>query len=234
MNRFSSKDSLKSAWSHEYQRKGIPSSFRDDPTQVLADFISWYKEKGLNPGAAADIGCGKGRNSFYLASQGFNVIALDLLQENADFVNNESQNQHLPIQAYAQDASARWPIEDSSLDICVDVFCYKHIVEKDEQRRYRKELLRTLKPSGFYFISLASKKDGFYGPLLKNSPDKSRNMIVDPHSNIPSLLYTLEELILEFSDLFDVVKFVETHSTSPMYGKEYPRVVLNCIFRKKD
>lgn len=226
-------ESLKTAWSKEYERKGIPSSFRKDATQPLVDFMSWCRKKGLNSGAAGDIGCGQGRNSFYLAQEGFQVTALDLLQENADIVNSESNNRNLPICAYAQDASAKWPINDHTLDIAIDIFCYKHIVEKDKQKKYRAELARTLKPNGYFFISLASVKDGFYGPLLAQSPDIHRRLIVDPYSSIPSLLYTLDELILEFSDLFQAVEAQEKHSTSPMYGKEYSRSVLNCIFQKK-
>lgn len=233
MTEFTS-DVLKTAWSNEYKRKGIPSSFRKDPTQPLVDFISWCHKKGINSGAAGDIGCGQGRNSFYLAQEGFNVTALDLLQENADRVNFESNNRNLTICAYAQDASAKWPITDQALDIAVDIFCYKHVVEKEKQKKYREELWRALKQNGYYFISLASVKDGFYGALLAQSPDIHRRLIIDPYSSIPSLLYTLDELILEFSDLFHVVEAEEKHSTSPMYGKEYSRLVLNCIFQKKN
>lgn len=231
MSEFSS-ESLKTAWSDEYQRKGIPSSFRKDPTQPLVEFMAWCQEKGLS-GSAADIGCGQGRNSFFLAQEGFKVIAFDLLQENADIINAEAQKRNLPIRAYGEDASAKWPTKDQTLDIAVDIFCYKHIVDKDKQQRYRKELWRSLKTGGYYFISLASKNDGFYGPLLAHSPDISRNLIVDPHSKIPSLLYTQNELSGEFSDLFHLIEGREKTSTSPMYGKEYPRAVLNCIFQKK-
>jgi SAM-dependent methyltransferase len=225
-------DLLKTAWSNEYKRKGIPSSFRKEPTQPLVEFISWCRKKGINSGAAGDLGCGQGRNSFYLAQEGFKVTALDLLQENADRVNFESNNRNLAISAYAQDLSEKWPVSEHTLDIAIDIFCYKHIVEKEKQKRYRAELWRALKHNGYFFISLASVEDGFYGPLLAHSPDINRRLIIDPYSSIPSLLYTLDELVLEFSDLFHVVEAEEKQSTSPMYGKEYSRWVLNCVFQK--
>ena len=227
-------DSLKSLWSKEYQRKGIPSSFRQDPTQVLVNFIKWVQSKGLQSGLAADLGCGKGRNSFYLAKEGLTVVCLDLLQENADSMNAEAKKRDVPVKAYAQDASQEWPIETQSLDIAIDVFCYKHIVNKEAQRRYRKQLSRTLKSSGYYFISLASDKDGFYGPLLESSPDLDQKLIIDPISEIPSFLYSLDALVREFSDDFILVEAQETTSSSPMYGKDYSRSVLNCIFQKKN
>lgn len=225
--------SLKNAWIEEYKRKGIPSSFRNDPTKTVVEFVSWLKnhQRMIN-GNAADIGCGLGRNSLYLVSQGFKVTGLELLEENVNTINQQAQANQLSLQAFAQDATDPWPIPPNSLDITIDVFCYKHIVHKEKQRKYRHELWKSLKNDGFYFISLASTKDGFYGPLLKNSPNPKEKLIIDPYSNIPSFLYSQEDLQTEFSDLFEIVQTKEQSSTSPMYGKEYSRIVLNAIFKK--
>jgi SAM-dependent methyltransferase len=223
---------IKAAWSQEYKRKGIPSSYRQDPTRVVAEFINWLKAtRDYKGGFAADIGCGLGRNSFFLVSQGFKVVGIELLEDNVKTINAISREKNLPIHAYAQDASSPWPIPPFCLDLVIDVFCYKHIVDKDKQKLYRVELSKSLKTSGIYFISLASEKDGFYGPLL--NPDMSNKHIIDPHSNIPSFLYSIEDLQREFSDLFEVIQINEQISTSPMYGKDYKRVVINAVLKAK-
>lgn len=224
---------IKSTWENEYKKKGIPSSFRKDPTKPVIEFVNWLKEKYNVIGCtAADIGCGRGRNSFYLASQGFKVTGIDLVDENIHFINEEAIKNHLSIEAYELDASTTWPMAFESLDVVIDVFCYKHIVNKEKQAKYRYELSRTLKKEGFYFISLASKADGFYGPLLKHSTNQNENLIIDPHSNISSFLYSIKELVEEFSDFFDVVEVKEQASLSPMHGKEYARNIINAIFKK--
>lgn len=229
-----SMDVLKKAWNEEYGRKGIPSSFRKDPTKTVIDFLTWLKDNNHRfNGFAADIGCGQGRNSIYLASEGFKVIGIELLEENATMINKQAKENALPIQAFAQDAACTWPIESNTLAIAIDIFCYKHIVNKEKQLKYRQELWRTLKSDGYYHISLASDKDGFYGPLLKNSPNPKEKLIIDPHSNIPSYLYSKEDLTQEFADLFELVQIKEQSSTSPMYGQDYSRKVLNAILRKK-
>lgn len=226
-------DQTKAAWKEEYKRQGIPSSFRKDPTKPVVEFITWLKEKNnIQTGEAADIGCGRGRNSFYLASQGFKVTGIELLEDNVDAVNAEAKLKNLPIQAFAVDASATWPIGSDSLDIVIDVFCYKHIVNKEKQTNYRKELCRTLKNQGIYFISLASENDGFYGPLLKNSTNLKDKLVIDPYSNIPSFLYSQEGLVNEFSTSFEIIHIAEQISSSPMYGKEYSRKVINAMFKK--
>jgi 2-polyprenyl-3-methyl-5-hydroxy-6-metoxy-1,4-benzoquinol methylase len=226
-------DQIKADWMKEYQKKGIPSSFRKDPAKTVMEFISWLKSEGhLKRGRAADIGCGQGRNSFYLASQGYQVTSLELLEENVTLVNERARTNGLAVCAFAQNAADNWPIPPNSLDIVIDVFCYKHIVNKEKQAQYRKELWKALKPDGFYFISLASEQDGFYGPHLSTSPNPQEKLIIDSHSNIPSFLYSMHDLEEEFSDLFEDVQITEQVSTSPMYGQEYTRVVLNAIFKK--
>lgn len=228
-------DKIKNAWIEEYKRRGIPSSFRKDPTKPVIEFVAWLKNKGHRvEGTAVDVGCGLGRNSFYLASEGFQVIGIELIEENVRLINEQAQSNRLTVHAIAQDAATSWSITQNSVDIAIDVFCYKHIVCKEKQKIYRQELAKALKSDGFYFISLASENDGFYGPLLKGSPDPKEKLIIDPYSGIASFLYSIDDLREEFSDLFELVEAKEQSSTSPMYGKEYQRKVLNFIFKKKE
>ncbi|NOX49873.1 MAG: methyltransferase domain-containing protein [Gammaproteobacteria bacterium] len=53
-----------------YAQRGHPSTF----------LVEWLSQQNLLscPGAALDIACGRGRNSHYLAAQGFSVDALDI------------------------------------------------------------------------------------------------------------------------------------------------------------
>jgi SAM-dependent methyltransferase len=222
------------AWVQEYKKQGIPSSFRNSPSRPVTIFISWLEKERCKGKNAADLGCGRGRNSLYLASRGFSVTAIDLLQENIDVVNEQAKLMQLPVRAFAQDVSEKWPIDSGFLDVAIDVFCYKHITDKQAQKDYRKELWRSLKTGGYYFISLASVNDGFYGPLLTNSPCPEEKLIIDPYSNISSYLYSIEDLTEEFSDGFSIVRVEEQTSSGPMHGKEYKRKVLNIILKKKE
>lgn len=139
-----STDAIKTAWGKEYKRKGIPSSFRHDPSRTVVEFISWLRaRKPMIEGVAGDIGCGLGRNSFYLASQGFKMIGIELLEENVRAVNAEARKHDLSVQAFAQDASAPWPISPLSLDIAIDVFVTsilsisknRHGIDKNYRKR---------------------------------------------------------------------------------------------------
>jgi SAM-dependent methyltransferase len=232
------KDSDKSlkcqlSWELEYQKKGIPSSFRNTPARVVTEFYAWLEKRHFTGTQAADLGSGRGRNSLFLASKGYSVISLDLLQENADYVTHQAHSMNLPVTAHAQNVASPWPIRTNSLDIAIDIFCYKHITNKEAQQLYRKELARTLKPTGYYFVSLASENDGFYGPLLANSPAPQHKLVVDPYAQIESYLYSISDLTQELADHFIVVEADEQESSSPMHGQQYARKVLNFIMRKK-
>jgi SAM-dependent methyltransferase len=220
-------------WETEYERQGIPSSYRGTPTKAVAGFVSFLQGLGIYSGSGIDLGCGKGRNAFFLAESGYHVVGLDLVETNAQEINARAAEQNLPVKAYSQDIATPWPVKSEQLDFAIDIFCYKHIVDKEAQRNYRKHLKEALKMNGYYLLNLASDDDGFYGPLLSNSPDPAHKLVIDPYSQISSLLYTLEEIIHEFSDALHLVEAKKVSSVSPMYGKEYPRQVLSLIFQKK-
>jgi SAM-dependent methyltransferase len=219
-------------WREEYARQGIPSSYREDPSKVVVQMLSGLQERGVKVGKALDLGCGRGRNAFYLAQHGYEVFCLDLVPENVAKINAKAQEARLPVAAYCQDITHDWPVEKEQFDLAIDVFCYKHITDKEAQKKYRARLHKILKNQGYYFLSLAADDDGFYGPLLKTSPNPSLKQIIDPHSQISSFLYNMDEILGEFSDILQPAEAKKTESVSPMYGKEYSRQVLNILFRK--
>ncbi len=220
-------------WKKEYERQGIPSSYRETPTKAVAEFVSFLQSLGIETGKGIDLGCGRGRNAFHLAQNGYAMMGLDLVEKNVLEINEKAKQENLPVKAYCQDITSPWPVQKEQFDFAIDIFCYKHIVDKEAQRRYRKYLQEALKMNGYYLLNLASDEDGFYGPLLRASPDLARKLIIDPYSQISSLLYTLEEIVSEFSDILQVIEAKKVFSTSPMYGKEYTREVLSLIFQKR-
>ena len=62
---------MQSLWDARYEAKG--ALWGAEPNQFLAEIADV-----MEPGTALDLGCGQGRNSFWLASRGFTVTGLDL------------------------------------------------------------------------------------------------------------------------------------------------------------
>ncbi len=62
---------IQSHWDARYEAKG--ALWGVEPNQFLVEIV-----RNLEPGTALDLGCGQGRNSFWLASRGFTVTGIDL------------------------------------------------------------------------------------------------------------------------------------------------------------
>lgn len=227
----SEKNHVSNLWKQEYSHKGIPSSFRTTPSAAVRDFTLDYlsqegKEKG--PGKVLDLGCGLGRNSFFFAEKGFEVSSLDVVPENIEYIQQYAQKHGLNITAICGDVTERLPAEDNSIDIIIDIFCYKHQTDDNKREFYRSEICRVLKDTGYYFLSLAGKNDGYYGPLMQND---ATSKIVDPKTNVGSVLFNPEDIQREFKDYH--IKNVQTVEREDlMHGENYLRVIHNFAMQK--
>ena len=67
------------SWNREYGRRGIPSSYRDEPSGALLwALANWRRLTGRDtPASALDVGCGTGRNTCYLAGLGARTVGVD-------------------------------------------------------------------------------------------------------------------------------------------------------------
>jgi SAM-dependent methyltransferase len=97
-------------------------------------FWNWLKAKGETKNfRGIEMGCGKGRNSIWLAKQGANItafdfssIAIDEAQKRASVVGVGNN-----VQFIVQDAIKIWPFENESFDFAVDCFASTDIESAD-------------------------------------------------------------------------------------------------------
>lgn len=222
---------VKELWAKEYQQTGIPSSFKIEASHAVTWFSEFLQGKNHTQGRLLDLGCGKGRNAFYMATQGFKVDCLDFVEENVNYIQSKAQEMNFSVIPCCQSTTDPLPYAPHTFDAAIDIFSYKHHVDAQKRKTYREELHRVLKDEGFYLISLASYRDGFYG-ALREDPQQTHAAVTDPYNLIPSVLFSLEDLIREFSPHFHLIQSNEKHSTSEMHRKSYQRVILEAIFAK--
>ncbi len=219
-------------WNVEYKNQGIPSSFRNQPSGSVEEFISFLAKRNVGSGSALDIGCGTGRNSIYLAQSGFTVTSMDFVKPLVDALGELAANEHLEIAAKCHDVGNPWPIEDGSIDIAVDAFCFKHQIPAESVRLYISEIARVLRKGGYFMLSLAGKGDGYYKQFLNTSPEPARNVIIDPANNIASVLYDKED-ITAFFKAFELVGYDHKARASMMHGETYDRSTHVFFFQKR-
>jgi SAM-dependent methyltransferase len=174
---------------------------------------------------AVDIGCGGGRNSLFLASNGLDVVALDYapspirsLLQKADQLKLNNK-----IRAIVHDVTMRWPIADGMIDIGVDTYCFKHQIHDEAVNCYIKELSRVMRPGADFLLFLADKTDGYYSQFRTEWQSGVGTVIRDPGNKILSRLYEREEIEGLF-EKFSVVNYMIKKSRNEMHGKAYDRL----------
>ena len=225
-----------SRWYEEYSNSGIPSSFRIEPSGSVVEFMEYLKALPEVGRLALDLGCGRGRNSIFLAQHGFEVSSVDFVPEIIEGLRRQVKEFGLAdiVHPYCADLTRPWPFPNDNFDIAIDTFCYKHQIRPEEKELYRRELKRVLKPGAFFLLTLAGTDDGYYGPFLEESPEPDRNVILDSANNILSILYTKEDVLGEFGGFMDLVHYEHKLKDGRMHNQVYTRSTHLFIFEVRD
>jgi SAM-dependent methyltransferase len=222
------KHDLISKWSAEYARGGIPSSIRETPSGAVVWAVEELKRQGFPLRETLDLGCGKGRNSLYLAEQGAHVTAMDFTPNAIEHLQTVAAERGLTkqIRALVQDVTEDWPIAPGSMDLIVDAFCFKHIAPHAARRVYRTNMLRALRLHGHYLISFASIGDGYYGHYAAENGNEGEQLAVDPVVGVESVLYTRDAVAQFFAP--DLLPLAELQNNKPslMDNKEHQAYAL--------
>jgi len=212
------KQNLVDAWTAEHEMGGNPSSKRITPSGAVIWAVEQLRAHKSALRTVTDIGCGKGRNSIYLAQQGMQVTAMDFTPQAIRHTNDVAAEHKLEkkIRAITYDVTEDWPIAPASMDLVVDAFCFKHITAAEGRAAYKENLLRILRTHGHYLISFNSIGDGYYGRYVIDRVhvnDEELHLVVDPANNISSVLFTPQHILEFFGPQLDL--FAEMHHNKP-------------------
>ena len=155
--------SLAGEWDRRYQ--SAARVFRAEPDETLAQLAG-----PLVPGRAVDLGGGEGRNSLWLASRGWDVVAVDLSSVALERLRGYAAAEGLSVETVRGDLAAYVNSagrESPGFDLAV--LAYVH-PGADERTAILEASARSLAPGGYLFVvghHVASF--GVVGP-----PDESR------------------------------------------------------------
>jgi len=135
-------------WARNHDERGVPPRFDALPSRAAMFFHSFLGSSNIRSGSIADLGCGNGRNAVYFAQSGFEVHAIDCSEDAVDGLDRYG------VYPYCQDLAECWLFGDSAFDLAMDVFCYSQEPDKDRRLAYRRELMRTLKPEGYFLLAV--------------------------------------------------------------------------------
>jgi SAM-dependent methyltransferase len=137
--------SLAGEWDRRYA--SVPRVFRAEPDESLAELVS-----PLSPGRAVDLGAGEGRNSLWLATHGWDVVAVDLSSVALERLRGFASADGLTIEAVHGDLVdylRSGPAERVPFDLAV--LAYVH-PGPDERSAILEAAAGSLVPGGYLFV----------------------------------------------------------------------------------
>lgn len=147
------------AWSDKHYNVGSVNQYDLKPAGFVIDYAPFLSERART---VLDAGCGQGRNSLYLASQGFDVVSVDASKSALSLCGKILQrNGFTPklVNARLQDLS-----EVDSIDAVISVTVLTHILDAEE---VLDEFYRVLNPEGCVVADFANHNDSTYEDISK-------------------------------------------------------------------
>jgi len=130
----------------------------EQPTSLATELV----DKGIvkEGSHVLDLGCGFGRNSNWLASEGAIVDAININEDELNEAKRRATQQGVNVNYVKADAGLL-PFDDSSFDVLLDAGC-THMCDKETQEKAVLEANRVIKQGGYLQFFGFSKEHPSY------------------------------------------------------------------------
>jgi SAM-dependent methyltransferase len=207
----------------------VPTSIRTKPSSAVKRLVTYIDEHEPDVGKRAiDLGCGIGRNAFYLAELGYDVTAVDFSQVALGKLkkakSEHESTDHITVKQI--DLAKQLPFLDASFDIATDIVTTMTLTP-EELPGFETEIRRIVRPGGLFLTYVLSSDDGF---LLATNPGQTRTTVQD--SGITDN-YLSEERLRQLYKRWTVLEMEKTEKLDIFYGREYTRRIWWMLLRNE-
>lgn len=192
------------------------------PSSGIIKFHSWLTERNPEQNyTGIEMGCGKGRNSIWLAQQGIKMNAFDFSSNAiAEAKKRAQQSDTKNIHFNVCDATSQWPYPDNTFDFGIDCFASTDIESPSGRAFARDEMKRVLKKGGFLLVYTLSTEDEYHKKMITKSPSKEKNSFTHPSTGKFEKVFDKQELIDFYKD-FEWVEEQRVEKDTEFFGKKY-------------
>ena len=231
-----SHDKQKKLWEEEHKKPFVLLQMdQQDASSGVRKFFSWLTARNPSKNLVGiEMGCGKGRNSIWLAKQGVKMAAFDF-SENAIAEAKkraEESNVDSKVEFVVQDATKQWHFDDGHFDFAIDCFASTDIESPDGRAFARDEFKRVLKSGSFLLVYTLSTDDEFHKEMLVKHPAEEKNSFTHPTTGKFEKVFDREEL-LDFYKDFEWVEEQRVEKDTEFFGKKYHCKHFWLILKKK-
>jgi len=146
-------------WNKQYREKGY---FIKYPDEDLIRFMAKYfynapDRKGIK---ILDIGSGVGRNTIYLAKEGFSAFGVEATDSGIKISQRRQEIEGVDA-VFKKGNLTKIPFPEEYFDAVVDIQAIQHNTYR-EINEILQEIKRVLKPDGIFFAKMVSIRDHYF------------------------------------------------------------------------
>ena len=220
-------------WEKEYRNPQLVS-LSSVPAQSLRDFLRFLRKDRkleLDNLNILDLGCGNGKNSFYIAEQGLNnkIVGIEISETALKYARELAPAGNFIKQSIGTPLA----FTDASFDIILDVTSSNSLNE-NERAVYLKEISRLLKPGSYFFLrALCKDGDKNAQNLLVTNPGAEKDTYIMPDLGLTERVFSKEDLLATYG-MFGEPLYLdkETHYTK-FNNQSYKRNFWVGVWAKK-
>ncbi len=225
-----------STWEEEYQDSKLVTKKAEPQNDTLRFFKYLKKEAKLELSnlKILDLGSGTGRNTNYLAEFGNQVVGLEISDTAIDLAVKRAQDTGLikNVTYLKKSMGTDYPFADNYFDIVLDVTSSNSLNEK-ERAVYLKEVSRTLKAGGYFFVrALCKDGDKNAKNLLKVSPGSEKDTYFMKELNLTERVFSEEDFRKMYEAYFKLRKISKRSGYTRFEGQNYKRNYLLVYLQK--
>ncbi|HEY0010866.1 MAG TPA: methyltransferase domain-containing protein [Candidatus Paceibacterota bacterium] len=222
--------SQEAAWEAEY-RKPLMLTRKNVPHADVVRFVRTLKKGARKEGElldlmgwrVLDLGSGTGRNAFYLAEQGADVIGYEFSETALELAQKFAAHAELPITYENRDIGKPYPLPDASVDLVLDVTSSNSLGVAGRQV-YLGEVRRVLKSGGHMFVrALCKDGDQHAKYLVKHAPGPEPDTYLHPDLQLCEKVFTEADFRETYGTYLDIVSLERSFHYATVAGRRYKR-----------
>ncbi|OEF96670.1 class I SAM-dependent methyltransferase [Desulfuribacillus alkaliarsenatis] len=152
-----------SHWEKHWDHSKNPQSFFESPSNAVKIAAKQFKKKGNTK--VLELGGGLGRDTLYLAKQGFQVHVLEYTEKGVQTIRDKAKAAGLidSIIVIQHDVRESLPFEKDYFDYCFSHMLYCMAFTNKELEFLSQEIKRVLKQSAINVYTVRNTKDSMFG-----------------------------------------------------------------------
>ncbi len=151
-----------------------------EPSELVLDFLKLLRDKKILKGTILEAGCGNGRDSIYLAKQGYNIVGIDVAPE---VIKLAQKNKKRLLKDECLKDNVNFKVADvENLSFPDEYFVGVYsmaVLHSTNLQKSLKEIARVLKKGGFGVVHLYQKTLFLKTQRLEEicSPEKVKSIL---------------------------------------------------------